>query len=489
MNIKRAIISVYDKTNLEDLASFLYRNGVEIICTEGTNKYLQEKGIPTVKMADYIGFPEILGGRVKSIDPKLAGGILAKSNDKKHEEDMINYNIKRIDMVVGNFPTLEEIAKKTKNEETLLENIDIGGYSLLRAAAKNYKDVVALADPKDYQTVIDNLEDCGDVPLQLRRKLALKVFFSTSKYDASIHKIFSELFAAEKFDHEFFEILGNLRYGSNPMQEAILMKFLEKDTFINYLENLTFHKKPTLRMLKDIKLLFHLASLTNNEFLGFAKKGIFVFGYCAPTQEEKKQFIRIIKELKGGIVYSDDPNIIFELKDSKHDGMMTSYNLEQKEEIISFKPMVFKVNKKVLKQEEEYIVDSDLVVKQNFQEISLDLSPSEQLGFEVAKIHKSDTAVYVKNNLICSGNQSCLNREIALNALENTLEKFEVLPKEGTIIFDSPINSEKITDAILNWKVEKVIVPPTLPGYEKYIKILEENGVTLLVTQRRYHRY
>jgi phosphoribosylaminoimidazolecarboxamide formyltransferase/IMP cyclohydrolase len=242
-------------------------------------------------------------------------------------------------------------------------------------------------------------------------------------------------------------------------------------------------------MLKDIKLLFHLASLTNNEFLGFAKKGIFVFGYCAPTQEEKKQFIRIIKELKGGIVYSDDPNIIFELKDSKHDGMMTSYNLEQKEEIISFKPMVFKVNKKVLKQEEEYIVDSDLVVKQNFQEISLDLSPSEQLGFEVAKIHKSDTAVYVKNNLICSGNQSCLNREIALNALENTLEKFEVLPKEGTIIFDSPINSEKITDIILNWQVEKVIVPPTLPGYEKYLNDLEEKGVTLLVTQGRYHRY
>ena len=132
MNIKRAIISVYDKTNLEDLASFLFRNGVEIISTEGTNKYLEEKGIPTVKMADYIGFPEILGGRVKSIDPKLAGGILAKSNDKKHEEEMINYNIKRIDMVVGNFPTFEEIAKKTKNEESLLEYIDIGGYSLLR---------------------------------------------------------------------------------------------------------------------------------------------------------------------------------------------------------------------------------------------------------------------------------------------------------------------------------------------------------------------
>jgi len=244
-----------------------------------------------------------------------------------------------------------------------------------------------------------------------------------------------------------------------------------------------------LRILKDIKLLFHLASFTNNEFLGFAKKGIFVFGYSSPTEEEKKQFVRIIKELKGGVVYSDDPNIITELKDSKHDGVMTSYNLEQREEIISFKPMVFKVNKKVLEQEEEYIVDGDLVVKQNFQEIALNLSPSEQLGFEIAKIHKSDTSVYVKNNLICCGNQSCLNREIALNALENTLERFEVLLKEGTIIFDSPINSEKITDAILNWQVEKVIVPPTLPGYEKYIKILEENGVTLLVTQRRYHRY
>jgi phosphoribosylaminoimidazolecarboxamide formyltransferase/IMP cyclohydrolase len=168
---------------------------------------------------------------------------------------------------------------------------------------------------------------------------------------------------------------------------------------------------------------------------------------------------------------------------------MTSYNLEQREEIISFKPMVFRVNKKALKEEEEYIVDGDLVVKQNYQEIALDLPPSEQLAFEVAKIHKSDTVVFVKNNLICSGNQSCLNREIALNALENTLEKIEALPKEGTIIFDSPINSEKVNDTILNWKVEKVIVPPTLPGYEKYLNALEEKGVTLVVTQGRYHRY
>lgn len=489
MNIKRAIISVYDKTNLESFAKFLFENGVEIISTEGTARYLEKKGISTIRMSDFIGFPEILDGRVKSVDPKLMGGILAKSNKKTHEKDMLDYNLKRIDMVIGNFPSFEEIVKTTVNEESLLDYIDIGGFSLLRAAAKNYKDVVSLVDPKDYQLVMDNLEDCGDVPLQLRRKLALKVFFSTSKYDANIHKTFSELFAAEKFDHEFFEILGNLRYGSNPMQEATLMKFLGEDSFIDFLENMTFHKKPTLRILKDIKILFKLASLSEDEFLGFAKKGVFVFGYLTPTSEEKEKFVKTIRELKGGVIYTDDINVIKDLKDSKHDALLFSKNFNNREELISYKPMVFKINKQILNLNEEYIIDGDLLVKQNYLDVYMDLSSTEKLAFEVAKIHKSDTVVYVKDNLICSGNQSCLNREIALNALELTLQRFEIVPQKGIIIFDSPVNSDQIVQKLLDWNIAKIIVPSSLPGYEKYSKLLEDNGINIITSQRRYHRY
>ena len=489
MNIKRAIISVYDKTNLEDFARFLFENGVEIISTEGTASFLKAKGIDVTKMSDYIDFPEILNGRIKSIDAKLFGGILAKSNDKVHEEDMEQYNIKRIDMVVINFPSFIEMAKKTANEEKLLDYLDIGGFALIRAAAKNYKDVVPLVDPNDYQNVRENLEECGDVPLQLRRKLSLKVFFSSSKYDASIHKVFSELFASEKFDHEFFEILGNLRYGSNPMQEAVLMKFLDKKSFVNNLENLTPYKKPTLRILKDVKILYSLVSNLEDRFLGFSKKGTFVFGYLNPSEEESMKFIDIVKRLKGGVVYCDDLQIIEELKESRHDCLLTSANIGNTEEMLSFKPMVFRVKKELLTYEDEYIIEGDLVIKQNSLKFSPNTTLVEKIAFEVSKNHKSDTIVYVKDNKIYSGNQSCLNREIALLSLEQILELAEETPMGGTMILDSTVNSEKIVERLLEWNIKKIIVPPNLPGYETYVKELENNGVEVLSTSRRYHKY
>lgn len=492
MNIKRAIISVYDKNKVENFAKFLYNNGVEIICTEGTSSFLEEKGIKTIKMSDFIGFPEILGGRIKSIDPKLLGGILAKSSDEKHIKELVDFNIKKIDMVIVNFPSFEEIIQVTKNEETLLDFIDIGGYTLVRAAAKNYKDVVPLVDPKDYENVMENLEDCGDVPLQLRRKLALKVFFSTSKYDATIHKVFSELFAAEKFDHEFFEILGELRFGANPLQEAMLMKFLGENSFMDFLENLTPHKKPTLRILKDIKLLFSLVSLTESNFVGFSKKGVFVHGIVNPNEDEKKQFVKFVKDWKGGVIYSDDGHVLEELKSSRHDCLLTSLSLNEKEHFLSYKPMVLKMHKKRVSRKDDYVIDDDLVVKQKSINLASDVdtfSDIEKIAFEVAKIHRSDTVVYIKDNKIYCGNQSCIDREIALSILSNILDQFEENLFQGTIIFDSSINSDKIVDIILEKHIEKVIIPPHLPAYSRYLDELKDQKVELKITSRRYHRY
>lgn len=492
MNIKRAIISVYNKDKLENFAKFLYDNGVEIICTEGTSNFLNEKGIKTIKMSDFIGFPEILGGRIKSIDPKLLGGILAKSSDEKHAKELIDFNIKKIDMVIVNFPSFDEIIQVTKNEDTLLDFIDIGGYTLVRAAAKNYKDVVPLVDPKDYETVLENLEDCGDVPLQLRRKLSLKVFFSTSKYDATIHKVFSELFAAEKFDHEFFEILGELRFGANPLQEAMLMKFLGENSFIDCLENLTPHKKPTLRILKDIKLLFSLVSLTQSNFIGFSKKGVFIYGIVEPNDDEKKEFVKFVKNWKGGVIYSDDEDVLEELKSSRHDCLLTSLSLNEKERFLSYKPMVLKMHKKRVSRKDDYVIDDDLVVKQKSINLASDVdtfSDIEKIAFEVAKIHRSDTVVYIKDNKIYCGNQACVDREISLNILSNIMERFEENFSQGTLIFDSSINSEKIVNLILEKDIKKVIIPPHLPAYSKYLDELKEKNVELKITSRRYHRY
>lgn len=205
MNIKRALISVSDKTGLVEFAKQLADRGVEIISTGGTAKLLSEAGIPVKQVSDVTNFPEILGGRVKTLHPKIFGGILADLGDKKHIQDLQNNEIEPIDIVVVNLYPFDEVQKKTRDEDVLIENIDIGGVALLRAAAKNHRNVVVICDPADYDKVIKSIDSCGDVPLHDRRMFALKAFYHTMKYDSTIHRVLSELFASEKFEHMTFE--------------------------------------------------------------------------------------------------------------------------------------------------------------------------------------------------------------------------------------------------------------------------------------------
>lgn len=209
MNIKRALISVSDKTNIVEFAKQLVERGVEIISTGGTANLLQTEGIPVKQVSDVTGFPEILGGRVKTLHPKIFGGILADLSDKDHIKDLQHNNIEPIDMVVVNLYPFDEVQKKTRDEDTLIENIDIGGVALLRASAKNHRNVIVVCDPSDYDKIIKSLDQCGDVTLHDRRMFALKAFYYTMKYDSTIHRVLSELFASEKFEHMTFEKFTN----------------------------------------------------------------------------------------------------------------------------------------------------------------------------------------------------------------------------------------------------------------------------------------
>lgn len=196
MNIRRALISVSNKEGIVDFAKELSDLGVKIISTGGTAELLKKNGIQVNYVSEITGFPEILGGRVKTLHPKIFGAILAKFNDKNHLSDLTKNDIEPIDIVVVNLYPFEKVAKETRKEDRLIENIDIGGVALLRAAAKNYRDVIVISDPEDYKKVLKNLKECGDVPLQQRRILALKAFYRTMRYDAEIHSVLSELFAS-----------------------------------------------------------------------------------------------------------------------------------------------------------------------------------------------------------------------------------------------------------------------------------------------------
>jgi phosphoribosylaminoimidazolecarboxamide formyltransferase/IMP cyclohydrolase len=192
MKIERAVISVSNKAGLGELAPFLKGLGIEIISTGGTKKYLDELGVRPKDISEHTGFPEIMDGRVKTLHPKVHGGILNIRDKKDHQEAKKALDIKDIDMIVVNLYPFKEVVARGCTFEEAIENIDIGGPSMIRAAAKNYKYVTVVTDPADYSRVIENMKANGGATTEeLRFFLAKKVFFLTSDYDKAIYDYLS----------------------------------------------------------------------------------------------------------------------------------------------------------------------------------------------------------------------------------------------------------------------------------------------------------
>ncbi|ASW44458.1 MAG: bifunctional phosphoribosylaminoimidazolecarboxamide formyltransferase/IMP cyclohydrolase [Clostridiales bacterium] len=225
--MKRALISVYNKKNLFSFAKGLIDLGWEIISTGGTAKDLKAEGLKIIEIEEITKFPEILDGRVKTLNPYIHAGLLYKRDEEEHLETIKTLNINSIDMVVNNlYPFEETIKNPNSTQEEIIENIDIGGPSMIRAAAKNYKFVTAIVDPEDYEKVLDELNKKGDISLKTREYLACKVFSYTAYYDALISSYFNKL-TKIKFPEKLTLALNRaqeLRYGENPHQEAVLYK-------------------------------------------------------------------------------------------------------------------------------------------------------------------------------------------------------------------------------------------------------------------------
>lgn len=221
--MKKALISVFDKTGIVGFAKSLHLLGWEIISTGGTSKKLKEEGIPVTDIADLTKFPECFDGRVKTLHPNVEGGILSIRDNENHKKQMSELGIEAIDMVVCNlYPFKQTILKEGVSHEEIIENIDIGGPTMIRAAAKNYKFVTVVIDPEDYEKVVAELKEFGDTQNKTKEWLAAKVFIHTSHYDALIANYFSK-----KLDIKYpktltltYEKRQDLRYGENPHQNA-----------------------------------------------------------------------------------------------------------------------------------------------------------------------------------------------------------------------------------------------------------------------------
>ena len=223
--IKRALVSVYEKKGIVEFCSGLHKLGVEIVATGGTARLLKKNKIPVKGVSDVTGFPEILEGRVKTLHPKLLGGILAL-REKKHLDELKKHGITPIDMVISNlYPFKKVISKKGVELKEALENIDIGGVNMIRAAAKNFENVVVVVNPDRYDEILKLLKTKKEIDRETRSKLAIEAFNETAKYDLIIHRYLLSLIKYEKFPEIFnfqYKKIQDLRYGENPHQKAAL---------------------------------------------------------------------------------------------------------------------------------------------------------------------------------------------------------------------------------------------------------------------------
>lgn len=228
----KALISVSDKTGIVEFAKELESIGVEIISTGGTYKKLKEEGVKAIEISELTGFPECLDGRVKTLHPKVHAGILAMRSNENHMNQLKELGIDTIDFVVVNlYPFKQTILKDGVKREEAVENIDIGGPTMLRSAAKNYQDVAVITDPTDYEKVLTELKENGQVSLDTKFYLMQKVFEHTANYDAMICKYIKEQRNDESFPNELtltYEKVQDMRYGENPHQKGALYKEIGK---------------------------------------------------------------------------------------------------------------------------------------------------------------------------------------------------------------------------------------------------------------------
>ena len=223
--IKTALISVSDKKNLKPLLNSLKNNKIKIISSGGTYKEIKKFKFKCSEVSEFTNFPEILEGRVKTLHPKIHAGILNKRKSKTHKKDIKNNNFENIDLVIVNFYPFEETLKKTKNHDKIIENIDVGGPTMVRSAAKNYKDVTVVTSSNQYEELIEELKkNKGSTSFEFRKKLSRIAFTETAYYDSLISNYFNEISDITFPDRKIFQakLIEKPRYGENPHQKSAI---------------------------------------------------------------------------------------------------------------------------------------------------------------------------------------------------------------------------------------------------------------------------
>ncbi len=506
--IKRALISVYDKTGIEEFAKVLTAKGIEIISSGGTYKFLKEKGIDVIEVNQVTGFDEIMDGRVKTLHPSIHGGILARRNNSSDMEILKDKNITPIDIVVVNlYPFFEKYAADISFDEKL-EFIDIGGPTMLRAAAKNFKDVIVITNPEDYSFVLKSISETRDVDFKTRRHLAGKVFNLMSAYDGAVSNFLLEDDFPE-YLAPVYKKRNNLRYGENPHQEAAFYTSLISMGSMNGFTQLQ-GKELSYNNIRDMDIAWKVVC----EFEDIACCGLKHNTPCGAAIGEsvvdayKKAHEGDPVSIFGGIVAVNrtlDKETAVEMTKTFLEVVLAPSFSKEALEILSKKKNLRLIQGKLkIAGEKEFItVDGGLLVQDadrkdhEKMEVVTKAEPDEKqiadmlFGEVICKYVKSNAIVVVKDKQVLGVGAGQVNRIWAAEqALERAADKFDNKNVNGAVLVsDAFFPFSDVVETAHKWGVGAIIQPGGSVRDKDSIKACNESGIAMVFTGTRHFKH
>lgn len=499
--IKRALISVFDKEGVLDFSKFLSDKGVEVISTGGTYKHLKENGVPVIEVNEVTNFPEMLDGRVKTLHPILHAGILAIRDNAEHMETIKERNIETIDMVIVNlYPFFEKVKEDLVFEEKV-EFIDIGGPTMLRAAAKNFQDVVVISDRKDYEAVMEEMKETGDVSYSLRKKLAGKVFNLMSAYDAAI----SNFLLGDKEYPEYLSVsykkMQDLRYGENPHQKAAYYSSTEFNGAMNSFEILN-GKELSYNNIKDVDIAWK----TVCEFEEVACCGLKHNTPCGAAigktafEVYKKTHDADPTSIFGGIVAINttiDKEAAEEMVKTFLEVIIAPDYTDEALEIFKTKKNLRVLKCAVKANDKKYMVsvdggmlvqEEDKVLAEDFKVVT-EAKPTEKemeeliFGMKVVKYVKSNAIVTVKDGVAVGIGGGQVNR------IWPTMDALRRGEGATVLASDAFFPFRDIVDECAKAGIKAIIQPGGSMRDQESIDACNEHGIALVMTGVRHFKH
>jgi len=504
---KRALISVFDKNGILEFAQFLNQKGVEIISTGGTYKFLKENGLSVIDVSEVTNFKEMLDGRVKTLHPNIHGGILAIRDNKEHMDTIAKEGIETIDYVVVNlYPFFREVqTDKTFDEK--IEFIDIGGPTMLRSAAKSFKDVIVICETEDYEKVMEEIENNGEVSFETKKRLAGKVFNLTSAYDAAISNFLLEE-EYPKYLNVSYEKKFDLRYGENPHQSsAYYVSTTENGSMKDFVQ--LNGKELSFNNIRDMDIAWKVA----NEFDEIACCAVKHSTPCGVAVADdvftayKKAHDCDPVSIFGGIVAINreiDAKTAQELNKIFLEIVIAPAFTDEALEILKSKKNLRVIKCEVAKPQDkvEYVkVDGGILVQQTNQkmidnmEVVTKKQPTEQelkdmeLGMKVVKHVKSNAIVVVKNGAATGVGTGQTNRIWATqHALEHAKGDLDSL--EGAVLAsDAFFPFRDCVDEAAKYGIKALVQPGGSIRDKESIEAADEHGMTMVFTGIRHFKH